>query len=287
MNIAEFSPDLSRDAVFRPCSREPFEFLEKVRSENLCMENSRVQFWWAANLCHLSYCHENKIKETLSTLGEDLKIFRARTQMAYSIIIDGYTFLVFQGSCSPEDTVLDLNFFPKKEESFSMHRGFHKAFTYLWPEIELFLKGADKNKLIITGHSLGGAIGYICSGKTEYYKLITFGAPRVHFGTSGIEADNDRHLRFVNCSDAVPTLPPAIFGFRHTGKMIFIDSEQGIHQNTGSKFILSKLTSSSSFLLKGKAFTKGNAPLKSLADHAPVNYSRALSRHLLLKELEN
>jgi len=286
MDITKFSPDLSRDAVFKPCSRVPFEFWDEFKKGHFCMENKWTQFWLAINLCHLSYCQESTLNQILEGKAKLIKIFEVRTQMAYAVEIGDFVYLVFQGSCKPEDTIIDLEFLPKKEESLSMHRGFIKAFSYLWPEIETFLKAVDENKLIITGHSLGGALAYILSTKTKFCKLITFGAPRVIFGNSD-KVENEKNYRFVNCSDAVPTLPPAIFGFRHFGKMIFIDEAQGIHEDIGNKFLLTKFNASGKFLLNGKSFGKGNAPLKSLVDHAPINYSRALSRHLLSMGLEN
>ena len=282
MNLKDFSPDLSRDAVFSPCSRKAFEFWPEFASGNFCMEDIWAQYWWLINLSHLSYCNEKTINDVLEGKVRLIKVFRARTQMAFAVEIEDYTCLVFQGSCTPEDQMLDISFLPKKEDSMSMHRGFNKAFSYIWPEIEAFLSSADSKKLILCGHSLGGALAFITASKVDFHKLVTFGAPRVQFG-SKLSIEPERHIRFVNCSDAVPGLPPAIFGFRHVGKMIFIDGEQEIIEDTESNFILSKFTSSSKFFFNGKGFAKGNTPLRTLVDHAPINYSRALSRHLLLK----
>ena len=285
MNIAKFAPDLSRDAVFIPCSREPFEFIGEGRLSRICMENIYHISWWAANLCHLSYCSENKISELILGKGEILEFFRERSQFAYAVKIEEVIFLVFQGSCSKEDAVLDMNFFPKMEESITMHRGFAKAFSYLWPQLEKFLEKYKESKIIATGHSLGGALAYIASTRFNCDSVYTFGAPRVIFGSQ--ESSTAKFFRFVNCSDLVTTLPPAIFGFRHVGQMFFIDDDQRIHDNIGNKFIVKKMKASGAYLMKGSSFSKGNAALKSLVDHAPVNYTRALSRHLLSGELEN
>ncbi|MCM8525394.1 MAG: lipase family protein [Lentisphaeraceae bacterium] len=285
MDINKFAPDFSKDAVFIPCSRKPFEFYGEVELCADCMENNYYTAWLTSNLSHLSYCPENKISEIISGKGELLKIFKERTQFAYAVKIDNTVFLIFQGSCSREDAFLDANFFPKKEESFAMHRGFSKAFSYLWPQIETFVNELKDEKLIIAGHSLGGALAYIASTRVRFHSVYTFGAPRVSFGNSDHSQKNI--FRFVNCSDIVSTLPPAVFGFRHAGKMIFIDEDQAIHEDIGNKFILKKIKASGRYFIKGSGFSTVNAPLKSLVDHAPVNYSRALSRHLLSGRLEN
>lgn len=285
LNSQSFLPDLSKDAVFRPCSREPFEFKGYLAGLEICMEKRDYAAWWAINFCHLSYCKKDSIKKKLPENCRLVEIIEERTQLAYCVEAGGYHFVIFQGSCAPEDTLLDLDFFPKKDESLSMHRGFHKAFNYLWPELQNLIDKIDPEKLILCGHSLGGALAYILSTKVKYHSLYTFGAPRVVFNAGNTECKNI--YRYVNCSDAVPTLPPAVFGFKHIGQLIFIDDNQIIHEEPGFNSIFTRISSSGKFFAKGKWIMKGNAPTRSLVDHAPVNYSRALSRHLLQEQLEN
>ena len=285
MDLDRFLPDFSRDAVFRPCSREPFEFYEEGDLSDFCMDKVFNMAWWAINFCHLSYCSEKKISELIEGKGELLEIFSVRTQFAYAVKMGDLVFIVFQGSCSREDALLDMNFLPKKSDSLALHRGFSKAFNYLWPQIQKFIQNYDTAKIVLTGHSLGGALAYIASTKFKCHSMYTFGTPRAVFGKS--QENGGPIHRFVNCSDLVSTLPPAIFGFKHVGKLYFIDGGQEILEDIGNKYILSQVKSSGGYLFKGNSFSRGNAALRSLVDHAPINYSRALSRHLLTKELEN
>ena len=253
---------------------------------SFCMDKRELTAWWAINFCHLSYCKKDSIKNQLPENCSLVDIIQVRTQMVYCVKLEDSYFVIFQGSCSPEDTLLDLDFFPKKDESLSMHRGFHKAFNYLWPELQKLIEKLDLDKTVLCGHSLGGALAYILSTKIKYHSLYTFGAPRVVFN-AGKTAVTENIYRYVNCSDAVPALPPAIFGFKHIGQLIFIDDNQIIHEDPGLNSLFTKMSSSGKFFAKGKWITKGNAPTRSLVDHAPVNYSRALSRHLLREQLEN
>lgn len=285
MDLEKFAPDLTRDAVFRPCSRESFEFFGEGALLNFCMEKIYQTAWWAVNFCHLSYCSENKISEIINGKAELLEFFRVRTQFAYAVKLEDAIVISFQGSSSREDALLDMQFIPKKADSLAMHRGFYAAFEYLWPDLEKFLKKYNKEKIILAGHSLGGALAYIASNKIDYHSVYTFGAPRVLFGKMPKSVESV--YRFVNCSDIVSTVPPAIFGFRHVGDLYFIDEKQIIHEGFESAQLVSKMKSSGEYILQGKSFDRNNAALKSLADHAPINYSRALSRHLLSKGLEN
>lgn len=79
----------------------------------------------------------------------------------------------------------------------------------------------QNKKLYVTGHSLGGAMATICASRLSAQGmnvegLYTYGSPRVGDGefVANLKVN---HFRFVNNNDAVPKVPPQVFGYRHHG----------------------------------------------------------------------
>lgn len=94
--------------------------------------------------------------------------------------------------------------------------------------------GADK-KVIVTGHSLGGALATFCAldlklqhNETDL-QLYTLGSPRV--GNEGFF--NFFHnwigdsVRIVHNFDIVPSLPPTFLGYHHIAREVWsVDTDQ-------------------------------------------------------------
>ncbi len=92
----------------------------------------------------------------------------------------------------------------------------------------------ENDKLYVTGHSLGGALGYLAAYfiqrdlPVSVSGLYTFGAPRLlDSGIAGnLNSLKPFHVyRYVKAADIVPRVPPAIFGFRHAGEEIYITTK--------------------------------------------------------------
>jgi predicted lipase len=140
----------------------------------------------------------------------------------------------------------DINFIKKKyphcDNNCEVHRGFYEAYEdiqdHVRASIDNYTATFKKRYLIVTGHSLGGALsthavahltalGY----KVDYF--YNMGSPRV-----GDERFHDwftrKYGRFVarivHWKDQVPHLPDEYWGFHHLHNEIFYNYDQSYYK---------------------------------------------------------
>ncbi|XHX78577.1 MAG: lipase family protein [Stenomitos frigidus ULC029] len=105
-----------------------------------------------------------------------------------------------------------------------MHRGFVAAYLSVREQIHNYLRSHAATSVIVTGHSLGGALATLCAVDVQYnfsskvaISIYTFGAPRV--GNQGFRESFNRRVpasyRFVYGMDLVPALPRPWQGYSH------------------------------------------------------------------------
>ena len=105
------------------------------------------------------------------------------------------------------------------------HQGFYEAFMALKPFIDTYLRNfRTDQKIIVCGHSLGGAISLLLSEwlhreVTSDVILYTFGSPRAGDKDFVESASALVHHRIVNQNDPVPSVPA---GWMDTKKPIWI-----------------------------------------------------------------
>ena len=140
-------------------------------------------------------------------------------EFAYNVVQDrGVSIITIRGTNNPKNVLTDLDARPFKDRKLGIqiHRGFRDAAEKLRNEI--IEKYALEEHIILTGHSLGGAIAQIMGlwFEDDAYdvQIYTFGSPTVTTTDMG----DEMHFRVYIEDDPVPFLPP--FPYVHWGVRI-------------------------------------------------------------------
>jgi triacylglycerol lipase len=172
----------------------------------------------------------------------------------------------FRGTASPADWLHDFDFLPAAYEPVAdygtVHQGFQAVYQVARESMLDEIRGADQTftRLIVTGHSLGAALGELAapdllhnSGVGVAPEVQNFAGPRVghHDFASIFDVQISTCFRVVNAWDIVPHLPPPLALFEHVGAAVRV--------NGG--FTLDELTAHS----MEKSYAPGLAKLVPLA----------------------
>lgn len=166
----------------------------------------------------------------------------------------GKRVLAFRGTQVDKfrDVVTDLRFLKTKGPAGygRVHRGFKNALDLIWGEVVAFLvplfhteteENGEEWDMTLVGHSLGGALAtmagaYMLSSDiiSNPTSIVTWGAPRVGNPCFAEVMDHTftfkgGHRRYVNGCDWVPTMPPCIFNYKHSGIEIYLDDNGTAH----------------------------------------------------------
>lgn len=175
-----------------------------------------------ADICHDSYG---------SGIG-----YRDIGDLRYGIIRDGIrTILVFRGTANIMNIIRDVRFLPTRSmRGYLVHRGFHSAVDQVYQSVCHKIPTSARQDLIITGHSLGGAMALIMAESFDC-RAVTFGCPRVYWRW-GNTPMGVQHHRVVCDDDPVPLVPHVLYrhlcmptGVLHDADGSWIDaSDHGI-----------------------------------------------------------
>lgn len=170
-----------------------------------------------------------------------------RDAQAYIFLCGQDIYISFRGTESADDILSDLNVIKTKFRSNQqyttkiqerIHRGFSEQYfsirDNMFIELDNILHNNIVERLIFTGHSMGGAIATIAildyalnyPNQINILHCITFGCPRVgnwyfcNLFSKTIAMNNV--IRFANKIDPVTFVPPLLFLFKHICAPIYL-----------------------------------------------------------------
>ena len=136
-----------------------------------------------------------------------------------------HTILAVEGTNETTDWVTNLKFLIKRDDC---HRGFKNNANRTLAELVVAYEGLNpERKLVIAGHSLGGATAtciadLLWESGNKNVALVTAGSPRPGGRRLKRRLKDIEHLRFVHGNDIVPGTPPRLAGFVHTHPRIYL-----------------------------------------------------------------
>ncbi len=261
-----------------------------------------------ATYSSIAYEDDTVARQLFSELGVEHSMFFSgvSTQAYVGKGPGGKTVISFRGTegTCVADIVTDVRFKKVSYKVGKVHEGFKLALDEVYSYLVAHLEGitTKDSKIVINGHSLGGALALLCATRLkleEGYKdvtLYTFGQPKAgdkEFIEKVEELFKDEYFRVVNDEDVVPKLPTYWkMKFDHNDTVYFIDDDPKITKQAEGYAIISNLVEYVADAFEAHTSNEGDA-FKALAkenakeaveDHSILQYISQLS--IAIEKLE-
>lgn len=277
--------DPSRDALLRPEIRQTIFYKTDHSPLELAVEAARLAYYRFEE----SQAEVDRLNAALACVGFGQAVpFHSDsltgTEAFGALHQSGATALLAFRGTQPDklaDLGTDANAVPVGWAPLGagkVHAGFLRAYMAVHPAIERWLKGpaAGRSELIVTGHSLGGALACLCAGVMRPTQLVTLGGPRTGDDDFVRSLDTVPWTRLVDCCDMVTRVPPEVLGYRHPDFRTYIAADGSTHQSPSDAFIAADRDAGRLDYLEKHAWRVGTVAVRDFADHAPINYARGV-----------
>lgn len=199
---------------------------------------SQTTFTWKAALSmalasKLAYESESSVESTCMGSGRawgfsSCEFIDIDDTQCFVAMTPEIALVSFRGTESRGDWFGNVNVPGRSREYGVVHRGFLGAFQAVESRLRTALAGIAGRKLILTGHSLGGALATVMAAEWQTFMpaswIVTFGQPAVGSGSFKmfiLQNYSGKFFRFVNDADIVPRVPP---GYDHVGRLMHFDA---------------------------------------------------------------
>jgi hypothetical protein len=188
----------------------------------------------------LSYQGEAVVRTTaLSTWGfQTCEFIETDDTQCFVAALPNAVLVAFRGSESFGDWLSNLNMVSTTRGYGVVHRGFLGAFQVVEQRLRTVLSQFASRPVLLTGHSLGGALATIAAaewrGQVLISSIYTYGQPAVgkgEFPSLMRRNYGGKFFRFVNDDDIVPRVPPT---YSHVGTLMQFDSAGSLKSGTES-----------------------------------------------------
>lgn len=239
----------------------------------------------AAEMARLAYVAErSRLDRYLNRDGFALvDVFDGQGTQAFLARRADLSVLAFRGTEAedPTDLFTDARFLQTQWTVGDVvlgrvHTGFARGFEAVGPQVSAALRLSTS--LVVTGHSLGAAVATLAASHAPTARLYTFGSPRVGDGAFCESIAAIAHERYVHCCDIVTRVPPdgAVPPYRHAGTFMYIDGTGTVSVNPPEDKVEEDRRRASLAYVMQLGVLRGKVALRELADHAPINYVRAV-----------
>ncbi|HEY2394519.1 MAG TPA: lipase family protein [Rudaea sp.] len=274
--------DATRDALYRPALRPTvFAVGATVSPDAACAECSRLAYLHFES----DAVQRQQLIDALARAGltqwAGFADAKSGTE-AFAVVREGSgeILVAFRGTEPGDITDLgtDINVRPTPWPiGGNVHSGFASAFDSVRADIERWVgQHGGNGALTVTGHSLGAALATLALSRWRARRLVTFGCPRVGDKAFVATLDLAASVRYVDCCDIVCTVPPASAWYADSGPKRYIDRFGSVRDTISEADVTADRENARvEYFLK---YTGGrnNVVVRDLADHAPINYVRAL-----------
>ena len=177
----------------------------------------------------LAYRQAAEVEQQARAWGfADCRFVEARAAQGFLASTASLVLVSFRGTESTADWLSNLNVQDRAVAGLGrVHAGFWGQFSALREQLEELLQPRRNLPILVTGHSLGGAIAVLAAATWAAERplrvVYTFGQPAVAQPGAATTIGTllaGRHHRLVNDADIVPRVPP---GYRHSGHLLQFD----------------------------------------------------------------